>query len=99
MDFKQLWQGLTKEQRKELASCCDTSVGHLSNIAYEQSTCSLDLAMQLEIHIAELYGVHQSVTRLDLIRDRERAFRCWPSLKAQAQAIDQASADGHGVAT
>lgn len=35
-------------EREKLASQCDTSVGHLRNIAYGYRTCSVPLAIAIE---------------------------------------------------
>jgi hypothetical protein len=83
MDPKKAWTQLTKEQRAAIAKAGETTVGRLRNVFYGCGTCSLDLAMQIELCTTEMLGSHKSVTRLDLIPDRERVFRTWPTLRGQ----------------
>lgn len=48
MDFKTYFLGRTVEEREALARACDTSVGHLRNIAYGQKPCGEKLAIAID---------------------------------------------------
>lgn len=49
MQFKEFFIGsLTPAERVDFAERCDTTVGHLSNIAYGDKTCGEDLAVRID---------------------------------------------------
>jgi len=62
---------LPKGGRASLAAACDTSVGHLNNVAYGLSPCAPALAVLIEKTTGE-------VTRKDLRPDDWAAI--WPEL-------------------
>ena len=47
MDIRTFYSTLTVSQRDEMAVACDTTVGHLRNVAYGK-TCGEALAMKIE---------------------------------------------------
>lgn len=48
MKLKSFLEQLSPEQRAALATACDTTLGHLKNIAYGYKPCSVVLAVALE---------------------------------------------------
>lgn len=64
--------------RESLASACDTSLGHLRNVAYGYRPCAPELAVRIEVQ------AHGVVTRRDLRPDDWAQI--WPEL-AQGQEI------------
>ena len=48
MELLTFLAGMSLAEREKLASQCDTSVGHLRNIAYGYRTCSVPLASAIK---------------------------------------------------
>ena len=72
MDFKPFFFGLPPSKREEFALKCETTVGHLQNIAYGYRPASAELAVLIE------RNSKKQVTRVDLFPDRFK--RIWPEL-------------------
>lgn len=87
------------EHREPFAKSCDTSLGHLRNVAYGYRPCAAELAVLIE-------GVSgRQVTRQELCPDNWR--RIWPELafleEKQLQTTEQQAqgainSDDQGVA-
>ena len=72
MEFKPYFFGLTPTEREAFAAKCETSVGHLQNVAYGFRPASAELAVLIE------RNSKKQVTRIDLFP--ERFQRIWPEL-------------------
>lgn len=49
MQFKEFFiEGLAPAARADFADRCETTVGHLNNIAYGDKTCGEDLAIRID---------------------------------------------------
>lgn len=72
MEFKPFFFGLTPAEREAFAAKCETSVGHLQNVAYGFRPASAELAVLIE------RNSKKRVTRIDLFP--ERFPRIWPEL-------------------
>lgn len=49
MEFKEFFiETLTPPERADFAERCETTVGHLNNIAYGDKTCGEDLAVRID---------------------------------------------------
>lgn len=79
MEFKTFFFALPPIEREGFAKKCETSVGHLQNIAYGFRPASAELAVLIE------KNSKKQVTRIDLFP--ERFARIWPELaKPQQEA-------------
>jgi hypothetical protein len=47
-DFRKRFSAMSQEERERLASACETSVGHLRNVAFSGKPCGYPLAVRLE---------------------------------------------------
>lgn len=48
MDFKTYWLALSSTERESFAAACETTTGHLRNIAYGDRSCAEKLAIAIE---------------------------------------------------
>jgi DNA-binding transcriptional regulator YdaS (Cro superfamily) len=48
MELKTYLKNLTDSQRQKFADRCETSVGHLRNVAYDCKSCAEKLAIAIE---------------------------------------------------
>lgn len=86
---------LPADQREHFAQACETSVGHLRNVAYGYRPCAPELAAMIE------EKSHKAVTRQELCPGKWR--RIWPELAEErgiqvAQALPPTAPAGQGVA-
>lgn len=88
MDFKPFFFGLPPSKREEFAMKCETTVGHLQNIAYGYRPASAELAVLIERHSKK------QVTRVDLFPDRYS--RIWPELAKARKSKPTAMEVAHG---
>lgn len=72
MDFKTFFFGLSPDERLKFAQQADTSVGHLNNVAYGNSSANPILCVAIE-RISK-----RAVSRQDLKPDSFAAI--WPEL-------------------
>ena len=78
MDLKTHFRTLSEDQRAQLASACDATLGHLKNVMYGLRPCSAELAAALERETAG------AVRRWDM---RPKDWQeVWPELKGVAGA-------------
>ncbi len=77
MEFKPFFFGLSPSEREAFARNCETSVGHLQNVAYGFRPASAELAVLIE------RNSKKRVTRVDLFPDR--FSRIWPELAKPAR--------------
>lgn len=78
MEFKPFFFGLSPAERESFARKCETSVGHLQNVAYGFRPASAELAVLIE------RNSKKRVTRVDLFPDR--FSRIWPELVKSRKA-------------
>jgi len=78
MELKPFFFGLTPVEREAFAKKCETSVGHLQNVAYGFRPASAELAVLIE------RNSKKRVTRIDLFPDRFP--RIWPELARTRKA-------------
>lgn len=72
MDFKQFYFGMQPAARDDFAKKCETTVGHLQNVAYGFRSASAELAVLIE------RNSKKQVCRVDLF---PKTFaRIWPEL-------------------
>lgn len=76
MDLHSFIKSMTGPQREAFADECETSAGHLRNVAYGLRNCATDLAVLIE---QKSHGV---VTRQELRSDWARH---WPELAQSEQ--------------
>lgn len=74
MDLKTYFFNLTPEERDTFSARCETSTGHLQNVAYGYRVASTELAVAIE---RESDG---KVTRIEMFP--ETYFKKWPELAA-----------------
>lgn len=48
MGLREYWKSLSPDGRNALAERCETTTGHLTNVAYGTRSCSVKLAVALE---------------------------------------------------
>lgn len=84
MEFKPFFFGLSPAERESFARKCETSVGHLQNVAYGFRPASAELAVLIE------RNSKKQVTRIDLFP--ERFQRIWPELAKPARKAKQQEA-------
>ena len=81
MSFKTYFMSLTPEQREDFADSCETSRGHLQNVAYGYRTCSPELAVAIERESKK------AVSRTALISNWQAI---WPELfKKQKKQVSE----------
>ena len=88
MEFKPYFFGLTPTEREAFAAKCETSVGHLQNVAYGFRPASAELAVLIE------RNSKKQVTRIDLFP--ERFSRIWPELAKVARKAKPTTEAAHG---
>lgn len=76
MDLLSFLKPMTEPQREAFAAECETSAGHLRNVAYGLRNCATDLAVLIE------RKSRGAVTRQELRQDWERH---WPELATAEQ--------------
>jgi hypothetical protein len=74
MDFRTYFFGLSNEDREVFADKCDTSAGHLRNVAYGYKLPSTELAVAIEKQSKK------AVTRQEMFPDTFK--QKWPELRA-----------------
>ena len=47
-DFRKRFSAMSQDERERLAFSCETSVGHLRNVAFSGKPCGYSLAVRLE---------------------------------------------------
>lgn len=77
MDFKSFFFGMQPAARDDFAKKCETTVGHLQNVAYGFRSASPELAVLIE-RISK-----KQVSRVDLFP--ESFARIWPELAKPAR--------------
>ena len=81
---------LPEDGREQFARDCETSVGHLRNVAYGYRPCAAELAVMIELRS------QRQVTRQDVCPDNWQ--RIWPELAAYEAAQPQATKEaGHAA--
>lgn len=88
MDFKPFFFGLPPSKREEFAAKCETTVGHLQNVAYGYRPASAELAVLIE------RNSKKQVTRVDLFPERFK--RIWPELAKTRKPKTPATEVSHG---
>jgi hypothetical protein len=81
MDFKSYFFGMQPAARDDFAKKCETTVGHLQNVAYGFRDASTELAVLIEQHSKK------QVRRVDLFP--ETFARKWPELAKPARKAKQ----------
>lgn len=90
MTLLEFLRHMSAEQREPFAKSCDTSLGHLRNVAYGYRPCAAELAVLIE----DVSG--RQVTRQELCPDNW--WRIWPELFNACSSNPNTAPNGQGVA-
>lgn len=82
MDLKTFYFGLSPEDREEFAIRCETTPGHMRNVAYGYKPASTELAVAIEKFS------RRQVTRQEMFPSNFR--KKWPELRSRSEVKEGA---------